>query len=156
MKINFFKKTLILGAIALLLVLSSAFGTKEKTENRVLIYGIVYTQECNSESYQYFSHELVDAGNYPEKQKELESRLWKAYPNAKKIKMGSSKYDYGGSATNMCVIQWEKEGRKGCFFKVISISFGKSQTEADNKAIEKKNTWAGIHTSHSIIEQKYW
>lgn len=156
MKTNFMKKVVIIGAMALMLVVTSAFITNEKTENQVMIYGIVYTQECNNESYLYFTNELVDASNYYEKQNEMETRLWKSHPNAKKIRVGSSKNDYGTSATNMCVIQWEKEASNYCYYKVVAVAFGKSQSEASNNAINKKNTWAGKNTNYVVLESRYW
>ena len=156
MKTKFIKKATMLIVIATTLIMSLALSPKKNVDNQVMIYGIVYMQECNSESYQYFTNELVDASNYYVKQKEMETRLRKSHPNAKKIRVGSSKNDYGTSATNMCVIQWEKEASNFCYYKVVAVAFGKSQSEASNNAIEKKDTWGGKNTNYSILESKYW
>lgn len=142
--------------VATALVISTASSPKKNTDNQVMIYGIVYTQECSNQSFQYFTNELVDADNYYEKQNEMEADLWKSHPKAKKIKMGSSKSEYGSSATNMCVIQWKKEGSSFCLYNVVTVSFGKSQSEALEKAIKTKNDWAGKETNYTILESKYW
>jgi hypothetical protein len=156
MKKYFLKKAVMIILIATTIIVSFAFRTEMKADNKVMIYGIVYTKICNSEAFQYYSRELVDEKNYNDKQKELEISLWKSYPKAERIKMGSSANDYGYSATNMCIIQWEKEMSNNCFYKVIAFSFGRTQADAYNKAIEKKNTWAGENAKYTIHEQTYW
>jgi hypothetical protein len=142
--------------LLILLVTLSSFITKEKgLPSQVMVYGLVYSNQCNSEAYEFFSSKLVDVNNYYQEQKDLEAYLKSEYPNAKRIRMGSSKYDFGATASNMCVIKW-KGGTTNCSYDVVSVHFATTEAEALNKAIKHKNMWGGSTVSYSIMTQKYW
>ncbi|MDP3916228.1 MAG: hypothetical protein Q8R96_21080 [Bacteroidota bacterium] len=122
---------------------------------KVMLFGFVYMQKCNSEEVEYHTELLVDESSYVEESKKLETELTKEHPNAKRITVGSSKFDYGSSATNMCLIKW-RGGSKACGYYVLSISFGKTQQDALNNAMKKKNTYADSNVAFEIVEQKFW
>ncbi len=149
-------KKVLLPLLALLILTLTSFVLKPKaTPSQVMVYGIVYTNQCNSEAYEYFTYKTVAESDYQQAQRNMESLLRDEYPNAKRIKVSSSRYDYGNSATNMCVIKW-KSKNNNCTYEFASVSFGKTEAEALNKAIDKKNMWAGQNASYVIISQKYW
>lgn len=140
--------------LMLLVITLSSFITKEKKyEGQVMIYGLVYINQCNSEAFEYFSYRRVDASNYYEEQKKLETFLKNKYPNAMRVRTGSSRYDFS-TATNMCVIKW-RGGTNNCSYDVVSVHFGTSQADAYNRAISHKNSWAGSNTSFTIMYQEY-
>lgn len=150
-------RTNVLLLLLLILVAMSSFDSNRKIKfsNQVMVYGLVYTNHCNSEAYEFFSSKLVDANNYYEEQKKIEAYLKSAYPNAKKIRTGSSKHDFGNTASNMCVIKWQS-GNINCSYDVVSVHFGITQADALNRAIKHKNTWGGANVGYSIMTQKYW
>ncbi|PRZ23309.1 hypothetical protein [Flavobacterium granuli] len=149
------KRNLLLTAIVLVITMSSFIIKPKSITNQVIIYGLVYSNQCNSDAYEFFSSKLVDVNNYYQEQKDLEAYLKSEYPNAKRIKMGSSKYDFGATASNMCVIKW-KGGTTNCSYDVVSVHFGTTETDALNRAIKHKNMWGGSNVSYSIMTQKYW
>lgn len=122
---------------------------------RVMLFGFVYFQKCNSEEVQHYRKLLVDEDSYDEELKIMEAKLNEDYPNAKRIMVGSSKFEYGSGVDHMCLIKW-KAGSKTCSYFVHSISFGKTQKEALNNALNKKNTYANKKAVYEIVEQKYW
>jgi len=143
-------------ATGLLILLAIFFGFSSKTDQNssVMIYGIVYNDHCNSEAFEHFTSKLVSSENYYKEQQSLESYLKKEYPNARKIRTGSSKFDYS-TATNMCVIKWQS-GSSKCAYDVVSVLFGKKESEALNNAINHKNKWAGSNVNYTIVKQTYW
>lgn len=148
-------KSIIVLVIILITMSSFVLKNNSKAVNKVMVYGLVYTNKCNTEAYEYFSYKVVDASNYYQEEKALEAELKNEYPNAKKIRVGSSKFDFGTSATNMCVIKWGKENNN-CGYDVVSVHFGTTEADALNRAIKHKNMWAGSNASYSIMTQIYW
>lgn len=149
------KITLLPILIFLVITLSSVTPKRESSTAKVIVYGIVYVQECNFEAFGGMTYNIVEASSYKEAQRTMEASLKTQYPNAKRIRISSSRYDYGKSATNMCIIRWESKMYK-CSYEVVSIYFGKTEAEALNTAIEEKNAWAGKGVSYSIIKQVAW
>ncbi|TDO99097.1 hypothetical protein [Flavobacterium sp. 245] len=149
------KRSLYATTLLLLLITMSSFVLKNNANEQVMIYGLVYSNRCNTETYEFFSHKLVDASNYYQEEKDLETTLKSKYPNAKRIRVGSSKFDFGKSASNMCVIKWAKENNN-CGYDVVSVHFGTTEADALNRAIKHKNLWAGSNASYTILMQKYW
>lgn len=150
-------KTVITAAIITCLVILNYGFTKSTTNaGQVMLFGFVYMSKCNSAEVEYHTEQLVDETNYQEDAKKLEAALNEKYPNAKKIKVGSSKFDYGSSATNMCLIKW-RGGSKTCSYYVFSISFGKTQQEALNNAMKRKKLNEQERDAYyEIVEQKFW
>jgi hypothetical protein len=141
--------------LILLITMSSFITKKQSATDQVMIYGIVYTNQCNSEAYEYYTYKVVGESSYHQEERNMESKLRNDYPNAKRIKVGSSRFDYGKSATNMCIIKWQVKGNN-CTYHFAAAYFGKSESDALNNAISKKNTWAGQNASYSILIEKYW
>jgi hypothetical protein len=135
-------------------VATDYWGNTTKS-TRVMLYGFVYFQKCNSEEVQHYRKLLVDEDSYDEELKIMEAKLNEDYPNAKRIMVGSSKFEYGSGVDHMCLIKW-RSGSKACGYFVHSISFGKTQKEALNNALDKKNTYADKKAAYEIVEQKYW
>lgn len=159
MKQNFIKKTLLLASLSMLLLASAAFVLKSKAtnsnSNRVMLYGIVYQERCNSEAYQLYEYVLADEENYNQKQRELKVYLENKYPDAKRIRVSSSIFDYGSSAKGMCIIKWQIVG-KNCSYENATAYFGKSESHAQERAITEKNRWGGVNARYSILETKGW
>lgn len=149
------KFNLIATALIVLLTMSSFVLKNKQASNKVVVYGLVYTNKCNTEAFEYFSHKLVNANNYYQEEKKLESELRSEYPNAKRIRVGSSRFDFGTSARNMCVIKWGKQNNN-CGYDVVSVHFGTTESDALNRAIKHKNLWAGSNASYSFVTQTYW
>lgn len=149
------KRNLLLTLTVLVLTMSSFIVKPKSVSNQVMVYGIVYTNQCNSEAFEYYTYKVVEESNYQQEQRNVESELRNDYPNAKRIKVSSSRYDYGSSATNMCIIKWQVKGYN-CTYQYAAAYFGKSESDALNNAISKKNTWAGQNASYSILIEKYW
>lgn len=134
----------------------SALKPKTKElDKQVMIYGIVYVQECNSESVKTYTYKFVSAINYISERQALEKSLRKLHPNAKRIQMSSSKFQYGDKASNVCILGWTKK-ENNCTYSVVNMSFGETQAEALENAIKNKNIWAGSKADYEIKEQKFW
>lgn len=128
--------------------------TGRKESGQVMLYGYVYGTTCNSEVVIAHTTRLVNADVYQQEVKNMETELHNANSGAK-IKVGNSKYDYGPSAKNMCMIKWQS-GTAQCKYWVTTVSFGKTQQEALDKAMKKKNDYAARNAEYSIVEEKYW
>jgi len=141
-------------SLVLVFALATGFAFKNKQSNTVMIYGVVYTDKCNSENAHSYLTKVVSRDNYYAEQQEMKKKLQDWYPNATRIRMGSSASDYG-TASNVCVIKWTNNNNN-CSYNVISVLFGKTQQEAINKAISHKKEWADANSPYTILEQKYW
>jgi hypothetical protein len=131
-----------------------AFTPNQGSSGQELIYGIVNIKKCNSEGFEYFVSQVSDPEKVYKYKKNLESVLRKQYPDAL-IRISTSSFDYGPSANNMCVIRWVS-GTKNCQYYVASVAFGKSQTEAYNRAIQIKNNNSEKGATYIIIKQVSW
>jgi len=141
--------------MASILFLSFGFVKEETIENRVMIYGIVYNSACGTETVQTYYTKLVDASDVNEAYKQMKEYLEIGWPNAKRIQVGSSKFDYGTDASNMSILKW-KAGNSNCEYTVYVVAFGTTEGEALNNAIRTKNSAAGESVSYEMVEQKYW
>lgn len=142
--------------LSLIFALATTFAFKNKQSNQVMIYGIAYTTACkSSETYQNYRHRLVPESNYNTAMELMKKEIQNQFPNATRIKVGSSKYDYGSSASNMCIIKWVNTSNN-CQYSVLSVHFGKTEQEALDKANSHKKEWADRDATSSILVQKYW
>lgn len=132
-----------------------SFVEKKSNENRVMVYGIVYTTQCNSNSYFAYEYKLVEDREVAQAKTDMENYFEQTYPN-RKFRIGTSSFDYGPSATNVCIYTWEKKEYNGCTYTVMAFQFGKTETEAYERAVKNKNTWGGENARMRIVEQKYW
>lgn len=150
-------KRILLPILTVLLVTMSSFIIKNKTKSsgEVMIYGVMYINKCGREASMTYATKVVSANNVTRAKAEFKSQLEDSYPNASRIRVSSSDFDFGISASNSCVISWTKTNNN-CSYKVISVLFGRTEQEALDKAIKHKNTWAGSNTSHTIEKQIYW
>lgn len=149
-------KTKLILSLSLAFALATIFAFKNKQSNHVMIYGIAYTTACkSSETYQNYRYKLVLESSYNTAMELMKKEIQNQFPNATRIKVGSSKYDYGSSATNMCIIKWTNT-INNCQYPVLSVHFGKTEQEALDKAIEHKKEWADRDAAYSILVQKYW
>ena len=137
-----------------LISLNFSFMPKKEQNSLVLIYGLVYFDKCNSEAFEHFRLEIVSSENYYKKQQQLEAELKSDYPNAKKIRTNSSKFDYA-TAKSVCVIKW-RSGSSKCSYDVASVIFGKTKAEAMSNAISHKNKWAGANVDYTILKEESW
>lgn len=147
-------KTKLILSISLMFALAIIFAFKNKQSDLVMIYGVVYTDKCNSENSFSYLTETVSKDNYYAEQQKMKKKLQSWYPDATRIRMGSSASDYS-TATNVCVIKWVNNSNN-CSYNVISVLFGKTRQEALDKAIALKKEWAQANATYSILEQKYW
>jgi hypothetical protein len=143
-------------ALAITIVSSTLSFRPKENIAQVMIYGIVYTTACNSyETYQHYRYKLVPESSYNAERNVMRKELESRYPNAKRIRVESSRYDYGSAATNMCIIKWTNT-KNNCQYDVLSVHFGKTEQEALNKATSHKSEWADRGAPSSIVIQKYW
>lgn len=151
------KTTLKLFLVVLVFGFTTAFVTNEKakTSETVMVYGIVYVDRCGSEAYQYYAYEFANTDNYYQVQTELKATLERNYPNAERIRVSSSKYDYGSEAKAMCIIKWQRESND-CYYEFAAVYFGETSSEASNKAISEKNKWAGTNSNYTILKTHNW
>lgn len=155
MKTKTFRNVAFVAASISMFFLIMSFKGKEKID-QVMIYGIAYTTACKlSETYQNYRYKLVPESNYTVAMELMKKELQNQFPTATRIKVGSSKYDYGASATNMCIIRWTNTN-KNCQYFVLSVHFGKTEQEALDKAISHKKEWADKDAPYNIQDQKYW
>ena len=155
MRTQTFKNLALVAAAINIVFLTQSFIAKQKT-NQVMIYGIAYTTACKSnETYQNYRYKLVPESNYSNAMELMKKELIDQFPNATRIKVGSSKFDYGNSATNMCIIRWTNTNNN-CQYFVLSVHFGKTEQEALDKAISHKKEWANKDAPYNIQDQKYW
>jgi hypothetical protein len=120
-----------------------------------MLYGIVYEENCVIKAYKTFQCKLINESDAYAEKENLSSELNKKFPKATDLRVNTSKSDYGSSATNICVIKWQVKGYK-CNYEFAAAYFGKSESEALNKAIFEKNKFAGKNASYTILEQIYW
>jgi hypothetical protein len=151
------KKSLILTAIVVISIFCFSFivKTKNTNSNQIMLYGIAYGKQCNSEAYMYYTYRLIDADDSYSEKENMQSDLEDWYPNATKIKVSTSKFDYGQSASNMCIIKWTNKSAN-CYYDVIYVAFGANQQDAYNRAEKQKNSYGGYDVSYQILDQKYW
>lgn len=123
--------------------------------SQIMLYGVAYTTQCNTEAYKTYTHQLIDPADYNKEKQIMEAQLNNWEPNATRIRVSSSKYDFGESATNMCVVKWSKKSNN-CTYEVVYVAFGTSQQDALDRAIKQKNSYAGSDANYSILENKYW
>ncbi len=151
-------KALMLAFVSVMLLAGTAFISKKKSMNAdtVMVYGIVYVEKCNSEAYRYYAYEYANGDNYNDKQTKLKESLERDYPNAKRIRVGSSKKDFGNSAKGMCIIKWQKTGQNNCKYEFAAAYFGESGSDAYSKAMNEKNKWAGKDAYYTMLEEISW
>jgi hypothetical protein len=135
--------------------LSFTKETRKAASGQIMLYGVAYTAQCNTEAYKTYTYQLIDTADYNKEKQNLEAQLNNWEPNATRIRVSSSKYDFGESATNMCVIKWSKKSNN-CSYEVVYVAFGSSHEDALNRAIKQKNSYGGSDVSYSILENKYW
>ena len=156
-KTKFIRTGIKLSLVALIFATTTAFVSSEKAKNSetVIVYGIVYVDKCGSEAYQYYAYEFANTDNYYEVQSELKASLESNYPSADRIRVSSSKYDYGNDARAMCIIKWQRESND-CYYEFAAVYFGETSTEASNKAVSEKNKWAGTNSNYTILKTHNW
>lgn len=132
-----------------------SFVGKKKTANQVIVYGIVYTTVCNSDSYYSHTYKLVDASRVWEAKREMEQYLADEYPG-KKFRVSSSDYDCGPECNNMCIYSYYKKSYSGCSYSVVGFAFSRSQEAAYDKALKNTSLWSDGSGKMRVVEQKYW
>lgn len=80
-----------------------SFKYVPRTENKVLIYGLVINYGCEQqpETTAEYSYEIVDKSKYNQASALLREKLLKQYSKAKRIETGSSFYQYGADAADI-------------------------------------------------------
>ncbi len=151
------KKSIFLTIVITTSIICMSFTKELKiaTSNQIMLYGIAYTKQCNSEVYRTYTTKLIDADDYYEEKEKMESYLENGYPNSSRVKVSSSKFDFGTSATNMCIIKWTKKNND-CYYDVLYVAFGTSQQDAYSRAEKQKNSYGGVNANYMILDQKYW
>lgn len=146
------KKTINYSFLIIVLLISTSFALKRNAEGQVMVYGIVTTTQCSSDGYYTYKYKIVDADDEYSAKTALKNDLENQYPSGK-VRVSSSKYDFGASASNVCILKWQKKNN-GCGYNVLIFSFGKTEDDAYNRAETKKKTWADAGASSSVVEQR--
>lgn len=120
-----------------------------------MIYGVVYAKECNTEASIYYETKLVSTENLYQTKEAFKKQLESEYSNSSRVRVSDAHFDYGKTASHICVISWTKTVNN-CTYKVISAKFGTTEQSALDNAIKHKNTWAGSNTAYRIEKQLYW
>lgn len=128
----------------------SSFGVPEQ---RGFIYAIVYEKVCTGESAATFVHQAVAKAGYAQKMKEWQHDLQSKYPNAKRIKVGSSFHEYGKSAKYIYAIKYTATPGS-CPKDVITVKFGQTQDEASSSVYKVKNAVAP-KASETILASEF-
>jgi hypothetical protein len=133
--------------------------TQFKTSEQMMLYGIAYKKCGNQrETYLFHMHKLVNIKEYTKKMRDkFEIQLKEMAPGADRVRISTSKFDFGPSASNMCIIKWVNNF-KDCDQEVLYFAFDTTEEGAYNRAIKQKNIWAENvkKTQFSIVESKYW
>ena len=148
-------KTKLLSLLGLLIIFSAfSFRSKTDKDGLVMIYGVVYTTACkSSETYQHYEYKVVSEAVYNAEATKMKLELQKTYPAAKRIKVSSSKFDFGNSATDMCILKWTNTNN-GCSYDVVWVQFGTSEQDAVDRAVKHKKEWADNKANYVVLVQK--
>lgn len=147
-------KTRLLLSLSVTIMLLANLSFVSKTEQRVMVYGIVYKNACIShQAYQTYYADLCPKSSSQAAKEYLEKKIAQEYPGAEK-RVKSSDY-FLSTATNMCVIRWTNITNK-CQYQVLSIHFGISKQQARDKAISNKNENADKGASYEIVQEEEW
>ncbi len=124
------KKSYLLALLCSLCFLS--FKELPRTENMVLIYGLVINYGCDSgpETTVEYKYEIVEQSKYKEGSTILRENLLKQYPGAKRVETGSSFYQYGAEAAAIVILKQTVFYPGKCQYINYVIGFGKSTDEA--------------------------
>lgn len=139
-------------SIFMLIALSILPAHAQKT---VAVYGIVFDKACGSgETMSFKGFQLVEADQYRSALKTMKASLEERYPNAKRIHVGSSRFDFGPNASHMSVVQWQSGSK--CRVNVVIVKFGRTQSEAMEACLKVKRGSSGKNEPHTILENRYW
>lgn len=149
------KKILLLPLIIAACLVTLSFKTNSPDKDKVYLYGLVYNSACegNEETTGDWTTAMSDKANYKADMDKMKRNLERENPKATRIKIGSSYFDYGDEASNMCIIKITNESRN-CVSRSYIVAFGTTQPDARRNA-EKAAKEAG-HTNYDIVTQKYW
>jgi hypothetical protein len=150
-KISFF--TIV--TVMTLICMSFTKEPRNAVSNQIMLYGVAYNKQCNSDAFRAYSTKKIDINDFIEEKVKMESYLENGYPNSSRIRVSSSKYDFGESATNMCIIKWTKKSND-CYYSVLYVAFGTSHQDALNSAIKQKDSYGGQNAEYSIVTNEYW
>ena len=148
------KKSLLLAILYSFCFLS--FKGIPKTENKVLVYGLVVNYGCKlePETTVEYAYDIVEKSEYKEATTALSERLLKQYPDAKRVETGSSFYQYGADAAAIVILKQTVFYPGKCPYFNYVIGFGKSVDEALVRATKECIT--STYIKCDVLLSKSW
>ena len=115
----------------------------------VMVYAIAWDSQCGGNSLAY-RLQMSDAASYSAARNALKKTMEEAHPNAKGVRAGSSKFDFGTNAGGVAVIEIDNS-TASCRSRAVLVKFGVDAADASARAIKE----AGKRP-YKILEQQYF
>ena len=110
---------------------SAAFADKPAPKP-VMVFAIAWDKQCGGNSLA-FRIEMADSSNYSKAREALKKSMEAEYPNAKGVRAGSSKFEFGDNAGAVSVIEVDTS-TSDCKSRAILIHFGVDEADASARA----------------------
>ena len=141
--------SLVIALIALVALAASPALADKPAPKPVMVYAIAWDSQCGGNSLAYAT-QMADSSNYSAARNALKERMEAKYPNAKGVRAGSSKFEFGNNAGAVSVIEIDNSSAS-CRSKAIIVQFGVDVADASARAAKK----AGKRP-FKTLEQQYF
>ena len=136
-------------ALAVVAMAATPAFTDKPAPKPVMVYAIAWDGQCGGNSLAY-RLQMADSSNYSAARNALKKKMEEAHPNAKGVRAGSSKFDFGSTAGGVAVIEIDNSS-SSCRSRAILVKFGVDAADASSRAIKE----AGKRP-YKILEQQYF
>lgn len=107
----------------------------KKPVKPVMVYAIAWDKQCGGNSLAYRT-QMSDATSYSKARDALKASMAAEFPNAKGIRAGSSKFEFGNDAGAVAVIEIDTS-TSTCKSRAILVHFGKDVNDASERAAKE-------------------
>ena len=118
-----------------LAVLATTAAADKPAPKPVMVYAIAWDSQCGGNSLAYRT-QMADTSNYSAARNELKKKMEAEYPNAKGVRAGSSKFDFGDNAGAVSVIEIDNS-EPNCKSRAIVVNFGVDEADASARSAKQ-------------------
>jgi hypothetical protein len=121
----------------------------KKPAKPVMVYAIAWDKQCGGNSLAYRT-QMSDAKSYDKARDALKASMAAEYPNAKGIRAGSSKFEFGNDAGAVAVIEIDTS-TSTCKSRAILVHFGRDVDDARDRAAKE----AGKRPYKTLLQEYF-